>query len=84
MAHPRVSQGSEGEAVFQPPPLARTQYLKRRADLCEQIHGGAGPTRCLADLDLVGSMTLDISWQDGSKNQRLVFSASNEDTMNVL
>ncbi|MDA7840448.1 hypothetical protein N9A55_06755 [Luminiphilus sp.] len=52
--------------------------------MCEQIHGGAGPTQCLADLDLVGSMTLDISWQDGSKNQRLVFSASNEDTMNVL
>ena len=87
MAHPRVSQGTEGEAVFQPLG-GRTQYLEQQADLLEQIHEGAGHTQrftqCLSDLGLVESITLDISLQDGSKNQLLGFSAINEDALRAL
>jgi hypothetical protein len=87
MAHPRVSQGTEGEAVFQPLG-GRTQYLEQQADLLEQIHEGAGHTQrytqCLSDLGLVEAITLDISLQDGSKNQLLGFSAINEDALRAL
>ncbi len=87
LSHPRVTDEGSGEAVFQPLG-GRTEYLERTADLLEQIHEGAEHTRrftaALADLELVESITMDITLRDGSKNQLLGFSAINEDRFRAL
>ncbi|MCH1491099.1 MAG: SapC family protein [Luminiphilus sp.] len=87
MSHPRVSEDQTGEAVFQPLG-GRTEYLERVADLLEQIHEGADHTRrfttALNDLDLVESVTMDITLRDGSKNQLMGFFALNEDRVRDL
>jgi hypothetical protein len=87
LAHPRVSRSEEGDALFQPLG-GRTEYLEHIADLLETIHEGAEQTRrftqCLAEWQLIESVTMDITLRDGSKNQLLGYSTVNEDAVRGL
>ncbi|MEL0316073.1 MAG: SapC family protein, partial [Halieaceae bacterium] len=87
LAHPRVSRSEEGDALFQPLG-GRTEYLEHIADILETIHEGAEQTRrftqCLAEWQLIESVTMDITLRDGSKNQLLGYSTVNEDAVRGL
>lgn len=87
LAHPRVSRTDEGDALFQPLG-GRTDYLEQVADLLEMIHEGAEQTKrftqCLAEWQLIESVTMDITLRDGSKNQLLGYSTVNEDGVRSL
>lgn len=84
--HPRISE-TEGEPLFQPLG-GRTDYLEQMADLLETIYEGAQHSQAyaqaLADLELIESVTLDITLRDGSRNQLLGFYTVNEDKVRAL
>ncbi len=86
MDHPRVST-QEGEPLFQPLG-GRTPFLERAADLLETIHDGlaqnAAFVRALRDHDLLETVTLEITLDDGSKNQLLGFDCIDEDKVRAL
>ena len=87
MEHARVSTHDEGEPLFQPLG-GRTEYLESIADLLEHIYYAAEETKqfvaALKALDLIESVTLDISLRDGSQNQLLGFSTVNEEAVKTL
>lgn len=84
--HPRVSE-TEGEPLFQPLG-GRTEYLEQMADLLETIYEAAQNSqafaRALVELDLIESVTLDITLRDGSRNQLLGYFSINEDRLREL
>lgn len=86
MDHPRVST-QEGEPLFQPLG-GRTPFLERAADLLETIHDGlaqsAAFVRALQDHDLLETVTLEITLDDGSRNQLLGFDCIDEDKVRAL
>jgi hypothetical protein len=84
--HPRVSK-EEGELLFQPLG-GRTPFLESIANLMEDIYTGYLHNRifmeALQEHELVESVTLDITLNDGSENQMLGFQAINEDKVQQL
>lgn len=86
MDHPRVSTEA-GERLFQPLG-GRTPYLEETANLLEAIYQGHEMNErfvaALAEHDLIESVTLDITLNDGSRNQLLGFHAINEEKMQEL
>ena len=85
-SHPRVSW-DDGTALFQPLG-GRTDYLEQTANLLETIFESAEHTKrftaALDSLALIESITLDITLNDGSKNQLLGFYTVNEDMLKQL
>lgn len=86
MDHPRVSN-NEGEALFQPLG-ARTRFLDGVADLMEDIYQGYRQNKAfmaaLQEHELIESVTIDITLDDGSQNQLLGFHTINEDKVRQL
>ena len=86
MDHPRVSR-SEGEALFQPLG-ARTPFLDDITDLMEDIYEGYQHNKlfmaALQENELLESVTLDITLDDGSQNQLLGFQTIDEDKVRQL
>ncbi len=86
MDHPRVSR-SEGEALFQPLG-ARTRFLDSVADLMEDIYQGYEHNKVFMSLlqeqELLETVVLDITLNDGSQNQLLGFEIINEDKVQQL
>ena len=77
---PRVST-SDGQPLFQPLG-GRTDYLENMANLLEKVYLGSEDTlaftRELVAHNLVESVTVDITLQDGSRNQLMGFHTLNE------
>lgn len=86
MDHPRVST-DEGEALFQPLG-ARTPFLDDVADLMEDIYSGYLHNKvfmaALQEHELIESVTMDITLEDGSQNQLLGFHTIDEDKVRQL
>lgn len=86
MDHPRVSW-EEGEALFQPLG-ARTPFLDDVADLMEAIYQGHLHNKvfvaALQEHDLLESVTMDITLNDGSQNQLLGFQTIDEEKVQQL
>lgn len=86
MDHPRVSR-DEGEALFQPLG-ARTPFLDDIAELMEDIYLGYQNNKvfmaALQEHGLLESVTMDITLNDGSKNQLLGFHTIDEDKLQQL
>ena len=86
LKHPRVSH-VEGEALFKPLG-GRSEFLEEQAGLLETLHDGLGHcqafTNALAEHGLIESVTLDISLNDGSRNQLIGLSAINEERVQEL
>lgn len=86
MDHPRVSQET-GERLFQPLG-GRTPYLEDVANLLETIYHGHEQSKdfvkALQEHDLIESVTIDITLDDGSRNQLLGFYAINEEKVQEL
>lgn len=86
MDHPRVNT-EVGERLFQPLG-GRTPFLEEAANLLETIYQGYEVNRrfvaALTEHDLIESVTLDITLNDGSKNQLLGFHAINEEKLQEL
>jgi len=84
--HPRVSQDS-GEALFRPLG-GRTPYLEDAATLMEEIYGGYVHNKtfvaALEEHELIESVTVGITLNDGSQNQLLGFFAINEEKVEQL
>jgi hypothetical protein len=84
--NPRVHK-EQGEALFLPHG-GNTPYLDRAADMLEVIHHGLIDSGkfvdALVELQLLESFTLDITLNDGSKNQMLGFYTINEDKLKEL
>lgn len=84
--NPRVNQ-EEGEALFLEHG-GNSPYLDKAADLLEAIHHGVGDNTSFVDAllkyELLESVTLDITLNDGSKNKMVGFFAINEDKVNQL
>lgn len=86
MDHPRVSS-EKGEALFQPLG-ARTPFLDDVADLMEDIYSGYLHNKvfmaALQEHELIESVTMDITLNDGSQNQLLGFHTIDEDKVRQL
>ena len=86
MDHPRVST-EEGEALFQPLG-ARTPFLDDIADLMEDIYSGYLHNKvlmaALQEHELLESVTIDITLDDGSRSQLLGFQAIDENKVRQL
>lgn len=86
MDHPRVST-KDGERLFQPLG-GRTPYLDETANLLEAIYQGtehnARFIAALVEHNLIESITVDITLNDGSRNQLLGFHAINEERVQEL
>jgi hypothetical protein len=84
--HPRVSHET-GEPLFQPLG-GRTPYLEVVANLLETIHQGNEQNNAfvsaLREHDLIESVNIDITLDDGSKNQLLGFYSINEEKLQQL
>ena len=84
--HPRVSR-EEGEALFKPLG-GRTEFLEEQAGLLETLHDGLSHcqafTNALSEHNLIESVTLDISLNDGSHSQLIGLSAINEERVQEL
>lgn len=84
--HPRVSE-AEGEPLFQPLG-GYTPFLEDMADLMEQIYQGYRHNKLFMQLlqehELIESVTLDITLDDGSQNQLLGFSTIDEQKVQQL
>ena len=84
--HPRVSQDS-GEALFRPLG-GRTPYLEDAATLMEEIYGGYVHNKtfvaALEEHELIESVTVGITLNDGSQHQLLGFFAINEEKVEQL
>ncbi len=83
---PRVNT-KEGEALFEPLG-GRTEYLEQAANLLESIHEGLTHSKAfvqaLREHDLLESVTMDITLNDGSNNQLLGFYTLNEERVQEL
>jgi len=86
MDHPRVSNET-GERLFQPLG-GRTPYLEDASNLLETIYHGTEQNKqfvaVLQEHDLIESVNLDITLNDGSKNQLLGFYVLNEEKVQQL
>ncbi len=86
MSHPRVSR-NEGEALFDVL-SGRTQYLEEQAGLLEALHDGLGHCReftaALHAEGLLEAVTLEISLNDGSRNQLIGLHGINEEKLQEL
>lgn len=86
MDHPRVSTET-GERLFQPLG-GRTPYLEDAANLLETIYQGHEVNKrfvaALEEHDLIESVTMDITLNDGSRNQLLGFHTINEEKVQEL
>jgi hypothetical protein len=86
MDHPRVSR-EEGEALFQPLG-ARTPFLDDIAELMENIYQGYQHNKvlmaALQEHGLLESVIMDITLDNGSKNQLQGFHAIDEDKLQQL
>ena len=86
MNHPRVSE-SEGEALFLPQG-GNSPFLETMADMLEAIHSGNEDNKAfmalLVKLDLVESITLDITLNDQSKNQLQGFYTLDDEKLQTL
>ena len=86
MDHPRVST-EDGERLFQPLG-GRTPYLEDAANLLETIYQGTEVNRhfvaALEQHDLIESVTVDVTLDDGSRNQLLGFHTINEEKLQEL
>lgn len=84
--HPRVST-DEGEALFQPLG-GRSPYLEQAADLLEEVYLGLEHckafTKALQEHDLVESVTMEITLDDGTKNQLIGFQTLADEKINDL
>ncbi len=84
--NPRVNT-EEGEALFYAHG-GRTEYLQNSAALLESIYEGnehrQAFVRALENLDLLESISMDITLADGSKNQLLGFYGLNEEKVQAL
>jgi hypothetical protein len=86
MDHPRVSR-EEGQALFQPLG-ARTRFLDGVTELMETIYNGHIHNKAfmaaLQEHELIEAVTMDITLNDGSRNQLLGFQTINEDKVQRL
>ncbi|MBB3167363.1 SapC family protein [Simiduia aestuariiviva] len=86
MDNPRISR-SEGESLFDEFG-ANTPYLENAANLLEAIHDGHEHGKkfiaALEEYDLIESLTIDVTLNDGSKNQLLGFYFINEEKLQAL
>jgi len=86
MDHPRVSN-ENGERLFQALG-GRTPYLEDMANLLENIYHGHQQNTAfvgaLEEHELIESVNIDITLDDGSKNQLLGFYAINEEKLQEL
>ena len=86
MDHPRISR-SEGEVLFQPLG-GNSEFLESTADLLEQLYHGLEHckhfSRALQAHDLLESVTLEITLQDGTTNQLLGFDTIAEEKVHEL
>ncbi len=86
MDHPRVNT-EDGERLFQPMG-GRTPFLEEAANLLEAIYQGYEINKqfgaALEEHGLIESVTLDITLNDGSKNQLLGFHSINEEKLQEL
>lgn len=86
MDSPRISE-ERGERLFQPLG-GRTPFLEEAANLLEGIHLGVEQNRkfvaALEEHDLIESVTIDITLDDGSSNQLLGFHTINEEKLQEL
>ena len=84
--HPRVSE-SEGEALFLEQG-GNSVFLESMADMLETIHKGNEQNKAFMDLlvqlDLVESVTLDITLNDQSKNQLQGFYTLDDEKLQQL
>lgn len=84
--NPRVST-SEGERLFDEFG-ANTPFLEEAANMLEAIHAGHEHANkfiaALEEFDLIESITIDVTLNDGSKNQLLGFHFINEDKFQEL
>ena len=84
--HPRAST-EKGEPLFQPLG-GRTAFLEGAADLLEDIYQGYIQNKvfmgALEEHELLESVTLDITLDDGSQNQLLGFYTIDEDKVQQL
>lgn len=86
MDHPRVST-EDGEPLFQPLG-GRTPYLEDIASLMEDIYRGYLHNKSFMQLlkkyELIESVTMDITLNDGSRNQMVGFDMLDEDKVQQL
>ena len=86
MDHPRVST-EEGESLFQPLG-GRTPFLESVANLLEDVYYGYIHNKvfmaALEEHELLESVTMDITLNDGSQNQLLGFSTIDEEKVQQL
>lgn len=86
MEHPRVST-ERGEALFQPLG-GRTPYLENAANLLETIYEGYQHNRAfveaLQEHDLIESITVSVTLDDGSSNEMIGFYGLNEEKIQEL
>lgn len=86
MANPRVNE-SEGEALFLEYG-GTSEYLDHMADLMEAIHQGVEKSahfvETMLGYELIEQFTLDVTLNDGSRNQMLGFYTINEDKLAEL
>lgn len=86
MNNPRISR-TEGQALFDEFG-ANTPFLEEAANMLEAIHEGHEHSKkfiqALEEHSLIESITLDITLNDGSKNQLLGFYFINEDKLQEL
>jgi hypothetical protein len=86
MDHPRVSM-DEGEALFQSLG-ARSLFLDKIADLMENIYQGYQQNKifmaALQELELLETVTIDITLDDGSQNQLMGFQTIDENKVQQL
>ncbi|BFM12290.1 SapC family protein [Simiduia litorea] len=84
--NPRISR-TEGQPLFDEFG-ANTPYLEEAANMLEAIHEGHEHSKkfiaALEEHSLIESLTIDITLDDGSKNQLLGFYFINEDKLQAL
>ena len=84
--HPRVSY-DEGEPLYLPLG-GQSDFLNEQAALLEQLHDGLGHCRSFVEAlqaeQLIEAITLEITLNDGSRNQLIGFSGINEDNLRNL
>ncbi len=86
VAHPRVSF-EQGEFLFEPLG-GRSSFLEDQAQLLERMHDGLEHCRAfvqaLRSHDLIEAVTMDITLNDGSRNQLVGLSSIDEERIQDL
>ncbi len=86
MDSPRVNE-SEGESVFLEHG-GRSEYLEKTSDILEAIDNGYNNNKdfvnTLLEYELIESFTMEVTLNDGTKNQLLGFYTINEETLQNL